>query len=97
MRKSPAEVLAAKQPRKRAARKPAGLGLRAPFMCSCRELRESLGLTMGVVAEAVGLSKTAYWQIEHGTEPVLGSALRIAKFFGRPVEWLWTWKTVPHD
>jgi DNA-binding XRE family transcriptional regulator len=92
MSSSPAEVLAAKQPQRRSPRKTAGVGLRAPFNCACRELRESLGLTMGLVATEVGLSKTAYWQIEHGTEPVLSSALRIATFFGRPVESLWVLK-----
>jgi DNA-binding XRE family transcriptional regulator len=44
---------------------------------------------MDQVAVGVSLSKTAYWQIEHGGDPMLTSARRIADFFGQKIETIW--------
>lgn len=46
-------------------------------------------LSMRDVAEAVGLSISSYFQIEHGGDPMLTTATRIAVFFGKSVDDLW--------
>ena len=58
--------------------------------CDLRARREKLFLTMRDVAKAVGLSVTGYYAIEHGSDPQLTSAVKLAEFFAVPVETLWT-------
>jgi len=60
------------------------------WVCRLREKRRALRLSLDDVAEAVGVSKTALHQIEHGTDPMLTTARRLAGFFGCAVEDLWT-------
>ena len=83
---SPAELLAAaKAPRIKAAKpNPA-----AVWKCCLREHRTRLGLTLDEVAEQVGLSKTGLWQIEHGSDPMLTTARKLAAFYGVAVEVIW--------
>jgi DNA-binding XRE family transcriptional regulator len=85
---TPAEKLAKKHKRQRAPRNRSTVR-NTPWKCCCRELRDSLGLTLDHAAVGCGLSKTAYWQIEQGTDPMLTTAIRIAKFYGREIGELW--------
>ncbi len=54
-----------------------------------RELRENLGLTMRDVADALGLSVTGLFAIEHGSDPQLTNAMKLAKFYGVDIEDTW--------
>lgn len=92
---TPAEILAANQPRKRAPRNKAAYKRKLTWECCLSQLRESLSLSIEVVADAVKLSKTSYWQIEQGTDPMLTNARRIAEFFGKPIEEIWPKKRKP--
>ena len=58
-------------------------------------LRHSLDLTLREVADAIGMTESAYWRIESGGDLLISSAIRIAKFFGRTVEEIWSKKIVP--
>lgn len=84
---SPAAKIAKEQPRQRERRN--SVVHRRVWNCSLREIRDRHALTLDTVAKCVGMSKTAYWQIEHGTDPMLTSARRIAAFFGLTVEDIW--------
>ncbi len=86
---TPAERLAAKKPWRRPSRNGVTLHKKV-WYCGLREVREELKISMRDVAKAVGLSLTAYWQIEHGTDPMLSNAVKLAAFFGKPVEELWS-------
>jgi DNA-binding XRE family transcriptional regulator len=83
---SPAELLASqKGPRIKTARpKPS-----AVWHCCLREHRTRLGLTLGEVASSVGLTKNCIWQIEHGSDPMLSTAVKLAEFYGVAVEVIW--------
>ena len=59
------------------------------WKCLARQARLSLRLSIRDVAPEVGLSVTGLWQVEHGTDPQLTTARRIAAFYGRAVEELW--------
>lgn len=84
---SPAELLAAKKKKPRIRRaKPAS---RAVWDTCLREHRTRLGLTIEDVAEAVGLSKTGLWQVEHGSDPMLTTAAKLATFYGVAIEVIW--------
>ncbi len=85
---TPAEELAARKPPRKA---PGSKRLAQPIVwrCRVREFRESLRLSMRDVAQAIDLSPTGLFQIEHGTDPQLTTARRLAAFFGRSVEELW--------
>lgn len=86
---TPAEALAAS---KRPRRKPrhASPSKRPPaWTCSLRARREDLGLSMRDVATAVGLSISALFFLEHGTDPQLTTARRLAEFFGTTTDDLW--------
>lgn len=48
-----------------------------------------LRLSFDEVVKALKLSRTAYWQIEKGGDPMLTTALRIAAFYGKTVTDLW--------
>lgn len=85
--KSKAQDVADKSPRKRERRN--GVEHKKVWVCNLRYLRDKHNLTMDQVAAGVLLSKTAYWQIEHGSDPMLTSARRIADFFGQRIETIW--------
>lgn len=59
------------------------------WRCLVREARLALRLSIRDVAPEVGLSVTGLWQVEHGTDPQLTTARRVAAFYGRTVEELW--------
>jgi DNA-binding XRE family transcriptional regulator len=87
---TPAEELAARKPRKHAPRGVAAARKRIrTWRCTLRDRRESLNLSMRDVANAVGLSVTALHQIEHGTDPQLTTARKLASFFGTSERDLW--------
>lgn len=86
---TPAEKLSKVKPW----RKPSAKGAKPPapvWSCRIREHREKLRLSLRDVANGVGLSQTAVHQVEHGSDPMLTSAVALGKFFGVPVETLWT-------
>jgi DNA-binding XRE family transcriptional regulator len=85
---TPAEKLSKTVPWRRGPRNSVPLK-KAAWVCLARKARESLRLSLEVTAKAVGLSKVGLWQIEHGGDPQLTSARRIATFFGKTVEELW--------
>jgi DNA-binding XRE family transcriptional regulator len=84
---SPAAKISKQRPRQRERRNEAKH--HRVWSCNLRQIRDAHGLTMDVVAKYVELSKTAYWQIEHGSDPMLTSARRISDFFGLTIEEIW--------
>ena len=50
----------------------------------------ALSLSFDEVVNALGISRTAYWQIEKGGDPMLTTATKIATFYGKEVSELWT-------
>ena len=87
---TPAEQLAASKPRQRPKRNgPATPSRKAVWAATLRARRESLDLSMRDVAQAVGLSVACYFAVEHGTDPMLTTARRVADFYGATVEELW--------
>ena len=95
---SPAEQLAKTKQR----RKPRRLGQNSDghhrvWNCKIADLRESLGLSIRDVAEACGFSTAGLWQIEHGTDPMLTSAARLAEFYGKRVHELWPERLAEKD
>lgn len=54
-----------------------------------REVRNSLGLSLYDVKQATGIAESAMSRIERGTDPMLSTALKLAVYYGRPVEVLW--------
>jgi DNA-binding XRE family transcriptional regulator len=85
---SAAEVLS----RKKATNpRPKPVYSRSPKLnCKVKELRKSLGLTQQDVALAVGVTRPTVWAAERGWEITLTTALAVARFFGRPVEEIWS-------
>ena len=59
------------------------------WTCALRRIREALGLSFDDVANAVKLSKSGYWQIEQGSDPMLTTAYRLAEFFDLSVHDIW--------
>lgn len=57
--------------------------------CRCREVRHELGLTIRDVAAATGISNPCICDVERGSETTLGTARKLAKFYGKSVDWLW--------
>lgn len=52
-------------------------------------VRRSLGLSVREVAVKLGMNPKTYWRIEHGVSDVsLKRALLIARFYDKPVEYL---------
>lgn len=90
--KSPAAELAKKKPRQRPARNKSVYQRKTVWAPNLRDLREAHGLSMHAVAAAVKLGVSSYWQIEHGSDPMLVNAVRIAEFFGVRVEDIWNHK-----
>jgi DNA-binding XRE family transcriptional regulator len=93
---TPAEELAARKPRKRAPRNEAAPRKRT-WRCTIRDRRESLNLSLRDVANAVGVSTTTLHQIEHGTDPQLTTARKLALFFGANEQDLWPARVVRAD
>lgn len=81
---TPAERAAAKK-------KPRGVGpARARrWKCGVRLLRESMGLSLRDVERETGVSNATLSHVERGCDTTLRTALRLAAFFGVPVEVLW--------
>lgn len=52
-----------------------------------REFREKIGLTQGQVMDATKVNNL--YEIECGFEVHLGTALKLARFFGKSVEEIW--------
>ena len=84
---TPAEKLSKSKPRRKLGTKP--YERKAPWNCGITSLRHALRISLDDVATAVGISKTALWQIEHGTDPMLTTAAKLATFFGRSIEEIW--------
>lgn len=84
---TPAEKLAKETRRKPAKQKQAP---RVPkWDCRLAQIRKDLGLSMRKTSQGIGLSLPNYHAIEHGCDPQLTTADRIAKFFGKPIAELW--------
>lgn len=89
---TPAEQLAKKKKRNPRARAERG---RRPVVwhTRLREMRTELGLTQRDVGDAVGLSASALLDLEYGADPLLTTALKLAKFFDRRVDQIWNNET----
>ena len=82
---TPAEKLAKTvKPRRRLS------GKHVIWKCRVRDERLKLGLTQAQVAAACMITKAGLSVIENGTDPLLTTAWKLANFYGRPVEKLWT-------
>ena len=86
---SPAAILATKRPRKRLPRNLKPYVRKTTWECKLRDVRDSFGLSIDEVVENINVSKTAYWQIEKGGDPMLSTAVKIAKFYGRDIGEIW--------
>ncbi len=86
---TPAERLAASNPRQRPQRNSPARERLGVWKCRIRERRERLGLSMRAVAEAVGLSMSSMSVIENGGDPMLLTARKLTAFFGCRTETLW--------
>ena len=58
--------------------------------CRLREVREALLLPIWAVAKATGVDGSTISRVERGSDPVLSAAMRLAKFYGKSIEELWT-------
>lgn len=84
---TPAERIAKqKKPRRKLS------GKDTPWICTIGDERRRLGLSQDDVCEEIGLSKSSLSVIEHGTDPLLSTATRLADFFGLPISIFWTKK-----
>lgn len=86
---TPAEALASRKTWHRPKRNGPARSVKRIWHCRVREVREALHLSLRDVAKSIHLSITALFQIEHGGDPQLTTARRIATFFGWSVEDLW--------
>jgi DNA-binding XRE family transcriptional regulator len=84
---SPAERLAEQLD---AVPKPATPPQSGPVICAMRAVRNAIGLTMDQVSATVKISKATLSEIENGGNPTILNVLRLAQFYGRAVEELWT-------
>ena len=84
---SPAQRLAATKPEAHKARYQKKTHI---WQCGLREQRKRLGLTQRDVADAIGMTVAGLWAIEHGSDPMLTTAKRIADFFGCSIEDMWS-------
>lgn len=62
---------------------------RVVFDCALKSLRKSAGLRLVDVAMHVGISAGHLWEVERGTEIGLSLALKLAEFYGKPVNEIW--------
>lgn len=58
--------------------------------CKLREMRLALGLTIYEVGTAIGMSGSGYYEVEHGCETSLSSAMKLSAFFGKSIEDIWS-------
>jgi DNA-binding XRE family transcriptional regulator len=87
---SPAQRLAKSKQLQRLKRNDASKSETILWTCKITEERELLNLSMRDVADAVGLSVSAFFRIEKGYADVsLSNAMSIAQFFGKTVYQLW--------
>ena len=90
---TPAEKCAENKPRRKVRSTKVVRSCRMyPWNCTLSEERQRLRLALSDVAKAVGMSITGVFQIEKGCEPSLKSAVKIAAFFGKSVDEMWTLK-----
>ena len=93
---TPAEKLAAQKQRKRPPRNT----VKRPnpvWVCRVREVRESFHLSLRDVADAIGMSNPGLFAIEHGSDPMLTTAYKLAEFFGMSIPELWPAKAEKDD
>lgn len=87
---TPAEELAKRKRRQRPPRNKSNQTTRVvSWDCRLPAMRDELNLSLRDVAGAVGMSVAALHQIEHGTDPMLTTARKLAEFFGATVEQIW--------
>lgn len=84
---TPAEQLAANRPERK--QREQAEAEAAVWRCALRAKRVELRLSMDEVAKAVSMSKAGLWGIEKGSDPMLTTAAKIARFFGCSIESLW--------
>lgn len=89
---TPAEKLASKKHRERKPRNSPKIVRNSPVVCHCRELRNSMNLSMRDVAEEIGITIAGYHAIEHGGNVTMEYAFKIAAFYGKRIDELWTSK-----
>lgn len=84
----------AEQAAKKKGKKPfrTAKGVDAKLNCRLREFRDALGLSQREVATGADISYAVICRAEHGMEVWVGTALRIAKFFGKSIEEIWSRK-----
>lgn len=81
-----------KRQRPRRSQSPLSGNRKCPLICHVAALRETLNISYRETADAVGISHATLYQIERGGSPTLITALKLAAFFGRPIEQIWTCK-----
>ncbi len=87
---TPAERLSARKPWRRPKRNgPPRSARHLRWHCAIRPIREALKISLRDVADACGISISAYWQIEQGGDLRLVTARKLAEFFGRSEAELW--------
>lgn len=59
------------------------------WKCRLREMRDALGLSMRDIEKATGIASSTLCHTEHGCDPTLTTAMTLAKFFGKSIEYLW--------
>lgn len=85
---TPAEKLAKKKTRKRAARNQANrlLGI---HRCNIREIREAIGITVSDAAKGAGITPAGMSVIERGSDVTLSTMKKLARFYGKSFDELW--------
>lgn len=63
------------------------------LICHCREKRKSLKLTIEDVATATRITAKNLWDIEHGANLMMTTALKLCEFYGCLLHELWSAKT----
>jgi DNA-binding XRE family transcriptional regulator len=81
---TPAERLAKKRTKSKLPK-----GRQPVHDCKLAELRLELGLSLKAVGEAIGMTQAGLWNIEHGTDPMLTTARKLAKFYGKTIDDIW--------
>lgn len=92
---TPAELLAASHPWKRSPRNtnaPPRTKRKPVWVCTLRERREALRLSLRNVAAALGMSLAGLHRVEKGDDVMLTTAKKLAVFYGVGVEELWVGK-----
>lgn len=93
--KTPAQLLAASKTAKPSRPINPNSSCKSPWNCCLRRLREELGLSLDDVANAVGMSKAGYWGLEQGGDPMLTTAHKLCKFFGKVSCDIWRLRDLP--